>query len=1405
MISMVVLTALWGVVGAVNVASANVATAGDLIKSDSSPAVYYLDASLVKHPFHHEREYLTWYSDFDSVKTVPTDEMVSYTLGSTVVVRPGSRLVQYVEVLGDGTWNVSNTPEVYAVGTDGSTHAIDAAATAVSLYGSAWETMIIPLPNYLSANYAASTALTSSSTYPTGTLVKTADAAQVYYVDGTTKRPVTDEGMTGNRFNMDYVLTVEDLTGYTDSTSITAMEDAIANPMTGGSGVAVGTGLTAALAANTPGASVAPISATNVPVMKFNLTASADGAVEVDKISVKRMGVGATGDFAALYLYDGATRLTNGKTLNSTSHMAQFSGLDLSIPAGTTKTLTLNVDISTGTSGNISYFQITSADVETASTVNGSFPLNSNTVTIGSSTAGSVVIDENGSISNPVVGQIGANIAQFKLTAGSGEDVNLNRVTLYQAGSVNNAYLTNMKLYQGNTELGSVASITNKSLIIFDLSANPFLLEKNTNRIFKVTADISGSARNNDTVKIYLEDNADIFAVGAVYGFGASVDSDASNAADDLGYDGNDTSCTTEATCSDSTYSVVQGGQITVAMNGPVASNLAKGATDVVFMNFSITAGINAELRKMRVELHSDAGAGSDIGATAATDASTSDSCATDYIMNVKIVDVDNGESTGAINCSGFTNIDSADGVYYDFTDYFTFDSGETRNFAIMGDLHTSLDADDYYAVLGSSGTRYTTTETAYTLNSADGVKNTDNNQWVTDLVPTTNTTGNQMTVAAASVGWALASNAAAVTIVQGTDDVNLGEFAFNTGQGSDIEISSLAFTGYNASTSPTTANSIPAAAGGCAAGSDGDTYCINMGGDVFSYVNNLISNVRIYDMTDDPDMTNNLNSTSEGFGSTTGKVTFDNMSWTIPAGETHVLRVVGDVSNTAYANGSDGDKYVKLNMAAVGDITAQDTDGTSVTLTDNDLSTAWVITQGNGVATDMGGDYYLTITNEGTLNVTTESNPPVANVIAGTSDVPVMNLRFQSTNESFKVNKIRISEQFNNGGTSTRAIDSVTISYQNEAGDTVTATQAVVSANADFNITDNPIYVASNNYATVNVYYNLEAINQTYNTYTGDIVIARFVAAGNFEAVGGGSSSTKITNSSNNVDQNGNAMTVHGALPTFVVDTSENLTLANGPVDLYRVRVDAAEGGTNVTLKKLSFKLSLTDTVINSSTLSLTNFQILEGSSYGNASALTQGDNNTDSYQVYNGWGATGTTATGIAGGKLSAASGVLYHNIAGQGAAGASASSTHDIIVVFNDDRLVTAGTSKYYILRATAGNVDTGASSNDSMGMYLFDGDSATTAAARIAGSCDLVGDNSTHGATKYCLTDTIYDDSDASNESAAWIIWSDSTGVNGNNTHQDVDAEFSYNSTAATSSKDFFNGYKLKTLDVQRSLN
>ncbi|MEK7653180.1 MAG: hypothetical protein AAB358_01735 [Patescibacteria group bacterium] len=68
---------------------------GDLIKSASSPTVYYLDGNNFRHPFPTQAVYETWYADFSGVKTVSPETITDYPLAENIKVRPGVALVTF--------------------------------------------------------------------------------------------------------------------------------------------------------------------------------------------------------------------------------------------------------------------------------------------------------------------------------------------------------------------------------------------------------------------------------------------------------------------------------------------------------------------------------------------------------------------------------------------------------------------------------------------------------------------------------------------------------------------------------------------------------------------------------------------------------------------------------------------------------------------------------------------------------------------------------------------------------------------------------------------------------------------------------------------------------------------------------------------------------------------------------------------------------------------------------------------------------------------------------------------------------------------------------------------------------------------------------------------------------------
>ncbi len=517
--------------------------------------------------------------------------------------------------------------------------------------------------------------------------------------------------------------------------------------------------------------------------------------------------------------------------------------------------------------------------------------------------------------------------------------------------------------------------------------------------------------------------------------------------------------------------------------------------------------------------------------------------------------------------------------------------------------------------------------------------------------------------------------------------------------------------------------------------------------------------------------------------GTLAGRVyTFRNINFTIDRGTNHVFIVKGNISRNATVG-----QTIIMGVNAIADLRGHNANP-----------------NGAGLATIFGGNFpiranEIRIAGNGQLGVRAESNPASTNVVAGTALAPMLNLRFTASTTPFNINRLRISQT--NDAAFNRSINSVTISYQNEAGQTISSTQNLIGGNADFNITNNPAYIPVNASRAVSVFANLAAINQTYAAYTGDIIKLTFRAAQGFSARAVGVNQAVIQNVGNQ-DISGYDMVVHGNVPTIEADAQAG-NLQNGSAQLYRFKVTAAEG-TDLSLKKLSFKLQMTDSVINTATLYLQNFEILEGPSYNDASALTQADQGADSYRIFDAWsnarGSTTTTQTGnlLHATHISDARAYLYQNNAAYaGRQGQGATNTHDIIVVFNDDRLIRSGESKYFILRATAGNVDTGAQSNDSISTYMYDGDTQMTDRKFLTASCDFYQTNCR--ASKYGLSTEGRDDGARRNDSGAYFIWSDNTGTNGNMTHVDTATG------RPESSPDWFNGWKIKNLDVQRTLN
>lgn len=763
------------------VSFASAAMDGDLIKMNGLSSVYYLKGGK-RFVFPNEATYSSWYSDnnggpdWSGIKTVSQSELESYPLGGNVTVRPGTKLIK-----------ITTNPTVYAVEPNGTLRSIVSEANAIDLWGPAWAKNVIDVADSFFTNYTQGSPLTTG-VYPAGSIVNPVNTSDLYYWDGSNYRKFSNESaFLANGFNFAHVVSTSKSV-VANGSAITGAESMLMNTAGGattGSNVpAGGSGLTVALASNTPAAANIPQSAVQVPFTSFNVTAANDGAVVIRSLTVTRGGLGASTNFSGVYLYDGMTRLTTSRTVNSTSNQATFTGLNYTVPAGQTRTLTVKADMASTVNNN--FFAINAAsDIDASgAVVSGSFPMMGNTMVGVAQSVGSITIEKSGSnpLTSPKAGETGAKVAEFKLTMGS-ENGTVNALTLYQVGNIANDKLTNFMLKQSGTTLAST-SMMSGSNVIFNL-ATPFYMEKNTTKVFEVYADVNSTARSADTIRFYLDNGADLYAMGKTYGFGLSVTR--------TGYDNG------SADGTDASWSSIEAGQVTISQKGPAVTDYAVQQQDVELLRFDLASQINGEVRSTGITL--TAGGTDADEDTTDTGGLVTNGTSVNY-TDVKIIDV----ATGAIVAGpqDLTGVAAGndDAQTLTFTDIWNIEAGKTRTLKVTADIanFTPHSTETIKATLTAFG--------------SSAIKNLDTNLFVatSEIVPSGAVIGAAHNVKSGSLTTTLAATPSLQTYINGTSNVPMVGINLTAGTGKDTKITSLKTTITGADSCDTEADCVSSA-----------------------------------------------------------------------------------------------------------------------------------------------------------------------------------------------------------------------------------------------------------------------------------------------------------------------------------------------------------------------------------------------------------------------------------------------------------------------------------------------------------------------------------------------------------------------------------------------------------------
>jgi len=725
-------------------AQAATLAAGDLIKA-SGPAVYFYNTDGKRYVFPNEKTYFSWFNDFSSVVTITDAELAAIQIGGNVTIRPGTKLVK-----------ITTDPKTYAVTKCGTLHWIESEAIAKALWGDAWATRVVDVPDSFFVNYEIGSSV-SSNVHPDGQLITYSGDSNRYVVEGGKKRMIADDAaFAANHWNM--INAVETTITYADGANVTGAEAAnfwtVACP-----GQTYGGDVTVSLASDTPAGATVPKNAMGVPMVKVNVQAGSSDAM-LSGLHFHRVGVGSTSDFANVYLYDAeGNRLTTGRSVNSTTNKVEFNSLNQTIPANGMKSFYVYADFNNPptTGGNHAFEVMDAASVvlSGSGTISGSFPVRGNVFVIGTASAGTLTVQPGPAPANPVIGQKAAPISSFKLTANT-NDIYVHRVALYQAGGIDNSDLSNFELYQGSTKVASVAGINAKGQIVLTFDT-PYLLPNGVTRVFDLKADVAGRAGR--TIITYLEYNSDVMAVDSVYNSGAAID------------------ITAFDTSAEGVTVTTQGGNLTFAFNGPASGNVAKGKLGVVLYEFSLTSSDNdLEIRNLRTTLAGVAGTDLIIGSNG-----------TKYFRNIKIKDMDSGVTV--MGPKELTGANSATTENLTFNDTFNIDAGETMNLAIVADLSNIEDAgNEFY---GDGNNQYRATWLAF-LDGDVKVVDTGENLALAKIVPNANTVGNAQTVKQSDLTADLASTPVSGTVVKKSQDKAVVGISLAAGSQSDIKITNM-------------------------------------------------------------------------------------------------------------------------------------------------------------------------------------------------------------------------------------------------------------------------------------------------------------------------------------------------------------------------------------------------------------------------------------------------------------------------------------------------------------------------------------------------------------------------------------------------------------------------------------
>jgi peptidoglycan hydrolase-like protein with peptidoglycan-binding domain len=346
--------------------------------------------------------------------------------------------------------------------------------------------------------------------------------------------------------------------------------------------------VTASLSSNNPAASTLVAGQATANLANFTFS----GSGTVTKVTLQRIGVSADTTPSNVYLFDGATRLTDAASVSNTGTVTFTAPAGLFTVNGT-KTISVRSDIlgctagtpPTCTGGTSTSGQTVGMMLATFTTSSGTTTANlsGNIHSIASATLATVsapgTVTPSGATLNPGANQ---TVWQSTLTI-SNRDVWMKRFALRNIGSAPASAFANFKLFVNGTQVSTATSLDASGYVTFDMNSTPVLLASGS-RVIRVDADIvSGASR---TVQFSLRNAADADFVDSSFGVNVTPS----------------TTFPWQATTAN-VISGTAGGTLTIEKDvSSPSANLTNGANDQVLGVFKLTAfGEPMKIETLRV------------------------------------------------------------------------------------------------------------------------------------------------------------------------------------------------------------------------------------------------------------------------------------------------------------------------------------------------------------------------------------------------------------------------------------------------------------------------------------------------------------------------------------------------------------------------------------------------------------------------------------------------------------------------------------------------------------------------------------------------------------------------------------------------------------------------------------